>query len=164
MRTELDQPHHVTVGFVGEPGSRTFMLQAEDVHQRVTVVCEKAQVIGIADLLARLLAQVDDEPATDWDMGAMELREPIDPLWRVGNIQVGLDPTLGRFVLELDELRDDEDEPDVLHFSIDQDQARRLSAHGSEIAGQGRPRCELCGRPMARDGSHVCPSTNGHGH
>lgn len=163
MRIELDQPHHVTVGFVGEPGSRTFLLQAEDVHQRVTVVLEKLQVTGIADLLARLLAQVDDEPATDWDADAMALRTLLDPEWRVGNIQVGLDPTLGRFVFELEELADSDD-VDVLHFSIDQDQARRVSAHGSEIAGQGRATCELCGRPMAADGSHVCPSSNGHGH
>lgn len=163
MRIELDQPHHVTMGFIGEPGARTFLLQAEDQHQRLTVVCEKGQVIGIADLLARLLAQIEDEPATDWDEDAMEIRTPLDPEWRVGNIQVGLDPAQGRFVIELEELTEGDD-PDVLHFTIDQDQSRRLSAHGSEVAGQGRVKCELCGRPMARDGSHVCPSSNGHGH
>lgn len=163
MRIELDQPHHVTMGFVGEPGARTFLLQAEDVHQQVTVVCEKTQVIGIADLLAKLLAQVDDEPATDWDQTAMEIRTPFEPLWRVGNIQVGLDPALGRFVIDLEELAE-EGEPSSVVFSLDQDQTRRLSAQGSEVAGQGRARCELCGRPMARDGSHVCAATNGHGH
>lgn len=159
----LDQPHHVTAGFVGVPGDRTFFVQAEDAHQRVTVLVEKGQVGGIAELLSQLLARVDDEPATDWDRDAMELREPVEPRWRAGEIGAGIDPELGRFVLELTELVAEDEEGEVVRFSIDQDQARRLAAHAEEVIGQGRPVCQLCGRPTDPDGSHVCPSTNGHG-
>lgn len=159
----LDQPHHVTAGFVGVPGDRTFFVQAEDAHQRVTVLVEKGQVGGIAELLTQLLARVDDEPATDWDRDAMELREPVEPRWRAGEIGAGIDPELGRFVLELTELVAEDEEGEVVRFSIDQDQARRLAAHAEEVIGQGRPVCQLCGRPTDPDGSHVCPSTNGHG-
>lgn len=159
----LDQPHHVTAGYIGVPGSRTFYVQAEDAHQRVTVLLEKSQVAGIAELLQQLLARVNDRPATDWDRLAMNLREPVEPLWRVGEIGAGLDPQLGTFVLELHELVAEDDEGDLVRFSLDQDQARRLAAHAEEVIGEGRPVCELCGRPLDPDGSHVCPATNGHG-
>lgn len=162
---ELLEPHHVTAGYVGVPGDRTFFVQAEDVHQRVSLLVEKQQVAGLAELLTQLLARVDDEPATDWDRDAMELREPIDPRFRVGDVSVGVDPGRGRFLIDLAEFTpDDEQEPREVRIWADQDQARRLAAHAAEVVGEGRPTCELCGRPTALDGSHVCPATNGHGH
>ncbi|MFA9446954.1 DUF3090 family protein [Egicoccus sp. AB-alg6-2] len=168
---ELTDPHHVTVGTIGEPGNRTFFVQAQDERELVTLVLEKQQVAGIGDLLAQLLARVDDRPATDWDRAAMALREPIDPRWRAGELGVGVDDEGGAFVLEFTELLVVEDEseltdlpePREVRIWCNQDQARRLAAHADELVGQGRPRCQLCGRPMAADGTHVCPSTNGHG-
>lgn len=160
----LDTPHHVTAGTVGEPGNRTFLVQVEDTSHRVTVVAEKQQVAGIADLIARLLVRLDLAPATDWDEAAMALREPLDPAWRVGEIELALAADEGRVVVQLTGLDVDEDAPfDAIAFSMDTDQARRLAGHVDVLVDQGRPRCELCGRPMAADGSHVCPSTNGHG-
>lgn len=162
---ELDAPHHATADYVGEPGDRTFYLQVEDDHQRVTVLVEKAQVEGLAGLLAQLLARVEDEPATDWDRRAMALRDPVEPRWRAGQIGAGIDPENGRVVIEVHELvaEEDDEEGELVRFSLDQDQARRLAAHAEEVVEQGRPRCQLCGRPTEPDGSHVCPSTNGHG-
>lgn len=167
---ELLHPHHVTVGFTGVPGDRTFFLQAQDEEELVTVQLEKAQAAGIGELLGQLLARIGDAPVTDWDRAAMELREPVDPLWRVGGISLGVDPDEERFALEVEELllvdedpADDVPEPMELRIWLDRDLARRLAAHATEVVGQGRPRCELCGRPTEADGSHVCPSTNGHG-
>ena len=161
---ELTDPHLVTVGYTGVPGERTFYLQAADEVERVTLLLEKEQVAGIAELITQLLARLDDTPATDWDRDAMALSPPIDPRWRIGDISVGLDPEAGRFVLEFGELTaDDEDDPREVRLWTDRDQARRLAAHAMEIVGQGRPVCQLCGRPTELDGSHVCPATNGHG-
>ncbi|MFP4149475.1 MAG: DUF3090 family protein [Nitriliruptoraceae bacterium] len=165
MDAQLDVPHHVTVGFTGVPGARTFYLQAEDDTQRVSFVLEKNQVRGIGELLAQLLVRVDDAPATDWDRAAMVLRVPLEPRWRVGELSLGLDPDQVRFLLELEELilGDEEREANQARIWLDRDQARRLSAHAVEVVEQGRPTCELCGRPTELDGSHVCPATNGHG-
>jgi uncharacterized repeat protein (TIGR03847 family) len=174
---ELIDPHHVTAGYTGVPGDRTFFVQAADETEHVTVLVEKAQVGGLSGLLSQLLGRVDDTPATDWDRAAMDLRTPIEPRWRVGAVQVGLDPERGRFVLEFAEFDVEEEaageadpsaevgEPDPRELRIwaDQDQARRLAAHCAEVIGEGRPRCQLCGRPTDPDGRHVCPSTNGHG-
>lgn len=164
IESELTGPHHVTAGFTGQPGSRTFHLQAEDETVRFTVVLEKQQVAAIADLLGQLLARLDDTPASDWDRAAMALREPLEVRWRAGAIQVGLDPDSESFVLELEELttRDVED-PRELRIWLTRDQARRLAAHAAEIVTQGRPPCPLCGRPLLAEGRHVCPATNGHG-
>jgi uncharacterized repeat protein (TIGR03847 family) len=165
---ELTRPHRVTVGYTGTPGSRTFYLQAQDDTTQVTLQMEKAQVEGIGELLAQLLGRLDDGPATDWDRAAMELRPPIEARWRVGEMALGVDPDEQRFVLEVTEFDPDLD-PDgdrqarEARIWTDRDQARRLAAHAVEIVGEGRPRCELCGRPIEADGSHVCPATNGHG-
>lgn len=162
---ELDAPHHVTIGFTGVPGSRTFYLQAEDDAQRVSFVLEKGQARGIGELLAQLLARVEDTPVTDWDRAAMGLRVPIEPRWRVGELSLGLDPDQDRFLLELGELlvADEDREANEARVWLDRDQARRLAAHAVEVVDQGRPTCELCGRPTELDGRHVCPATNGHG-
>lgn len=165
IEAELPTPFHVTAGYTGMPGDRTFFVQAQDEHQLVTILVEKEQVAGLAELLARLLARVEDTPATDWDRDAMDLRTPIEPSWRAGEVSVGLDPDQGRFLLELTELvvEDEDREPWELRVWLDQDQARRLAAHAADVVGQGRPRCELCGRPTDPDGDHVCPAMNGHG-
>ena len=165
IEAELPQPFHVTAGYTGVPGERTFYIQAQDEHQLVTVLVEKGQVEGLGQLLAELLARVEDAPATDWDRDAMDLRPPVEPRWRAGEMSVGLDPDQSRFLVELTELLAEEEdrEPWEIRIWIDQDQARRLAAHAVEVVGQGRPRCELCGRPMGPGGDHVCPATNGHG-
>lgn len=164
--SDESRPYHVTAGYLGQPGDRTFFLQAQDDDALVSILCEKAQVDGLGDLLARVLDELDDTPATDWDRDLMELREPVQPRWRVGTIGVGVDTDEGRVVVELTEMVQedaDEDDAQVLRWWLDRDLARRLAAHCKEVVGEGRPTCELCGRPMRPDGAHTCPRTNGHG-
>ena len=164
MVVELTDPHHVTAGYTGVPGDRVFYFQAQDEHELLTLQMEKAQFAGLGELLGQLLHRVDDGPATDWDRDAMDLRRPIESAWRVGEMSLGLDPEVERFVLDLAEMPlEDVTEPREARVWFDRDQARRLAAHAGEVIGQGRPRCELCGRPTDLDGTHVCPSTNGHG-
>lgn len=164
--SEDTRPFHVTSGYLGQPGDRTFFLQAQDDGALVSLLCEKVQVDGLGDLLARVLAELDDTPATDWDRDLMSLREPVQPRWRIGTIGVGVDTDEGQVVVELTELvgeEGDEGEAEVLRWWLDRDLARRLAAHCKEVVGEGRPTCELCGRPTQVDGSHTCPRTNGHG-
>lgn len=162
MDLELSSPDHVTADFVGEPGDRTFYVQAIEDAESVAVLVEKSQVAGLADLLTRLLAQVDAAPQPIWDIEEMRLREPVTPRWRAGAIAVGIDPQLGRFVLELTELVADEElEPEEVRIWLDEGQARVLAAHARWSVEQGRPTCRLCGLPMDEDG-HVCPRSNGH--
>lgn len=164
MDLEFDDPKRVTVGYLGQPGDRTFLLEVEDDVRRAQFHLEKAQVAGLGDLVAQLLARLDDRPASDWDREAMSLEPPFRPVWRVAGIAVGLDRDTGRFHVELTEMvPEDGDEARTARIAMDRDQARRFAAHAAAIVSEGRPRCRLCSRPVESDGSHVCPATNGHG-
>ena len=164
MDLEFDDPKRVTVGYLGVPGDRTFLLEVEDDTHRVQFLLEKSQVAGLGDLVAQLLVRLDDRPASDWDRDAMSLEPPFRPIWRVGAIAVGLDRETGRFHVELTEFVPEGDvEPRTGRIAMDRDQARRLAAHAATIVGEGRERCRRCSRPIEPDGRHVCPATNGHG-
>lgn len=159
---ELAAPHHVTVGYVGRPGERTFFLQAQDEGLLVSFKLEKVQVQGIADLVAQLLAQLGDGPATDWDRALMALRDPVEARWDAGELALGFDEERGRFLLEVAERGEDEHRAQA-RLWFDRDQARRLAAEAAAILAEGRPLCQLCGRPLQPGRDHVCPATNGHG-
>lgn len=159
---EFHEPHHLTVGYVGAPGARTFLLQVEDHETRLTVQLEKAQVSGVAELLAKLLARIGDAPAADVDAAAMELLPPLEPTWRVREVSVGVDDDQEVLLLELAGVGATDDAA-AARIWFRRETAGRLAAHAARIVAEGRPRCRLCGRPTEPDGGHVCPSTNGHG-
>lgn len=164
MELEFDDPKRVTVGYLGVPGDRTFLLEVEDDVHRAQFQLEKVQVAGLGDLVTQLLARLDDRPSADWDRDAMSLEPPFRPIWRVGGIAVGLDTDSARLLVELTEFVPEGDtEPRSARISMDRDQARRFAAHAVSIVGEGRARCRLCSRPIEVDGGHVCPGTNGHG-
>jgi len=164
MELEFDDPKRVTVGYLGVPGDRTFLLEVEDDVHRAQFHLEKAQVSGLGDLITQLLARLDDQPPSDWGRDAMSLEPPFRPIWRVGGIAVGLDQDSGRFQVELTEfVPEDDTVPRSARIGMDRDQARRFAAQAAAIVGEGRERCRLCSRPVEVDGTHVCPATNGHG-
>lgn len=162
MDIELSQPDHVTADYVGEPGERVFYIQASEASDTVSVLVEKAQVAGLAGLIADVLADVGTAPAEAWDIPAMRLREPVTPRWRAGTIGVGIEPQLGRFLLEIGEFvpEDDDRVPERVRLWLTEEQARTLAAHAAWSVAQGRPLCQLCGLPEDPEG-HLCPRSNG---
>ncbi len=159
---EFSEPEHVTADFVGKPGRRTFYVQVMEQGELVSLLLEKQQVAALAEVLERLLDDVGNSPPNVWDVASMRLRDPLVPRWRGGAIAVGIDPQLGRFLVEISEfVPDDEDRPaEEVRIWLDEDRAAVLAAHASWAVEQGRPVCDLCGLPMDPDG-HVCPRTNG---
>ncbi len=162
MDIELSAPEHVTADFLGEAGQRTFYLQASEQAETVSILLEKAQVAGIAQVLTELLAGVGAEPVSSWDIESMRLRMPVTPRWRAGAVAVGLEPELGRFLIEVTELvpEDENREPEQVRIWISEDQARVVAAHAAWSVAQGRPTCQLCGLPID-PGGHHCPRLNG---
>ena len=55
----FDPPERFVAGTVGEPGDRTFFLQARDGGRVVSVVLEKVQVAVLAERLGDLLDELD---------------------------------------------------------------------------------------------------------
>ena len=61
---EFDPPERFVVGTVGEPGQRTFFLQARAGARMVSVALEKQQVAALAERVDELLDQVLDEASS----------------------------------------------------------------------------------------------------
>ena len=55
----FDPPERFVAGTVGQPGDRTFFLQARDGPRVVSIVLEKVQVAVLADRLGDLLSELE---------------------------------------------------------------------------------------------------------
>jgi uncharacterized repeat protein (TIGR03847 family) len=174
-----DPPERFVAGTVGQPGERTFYLQASGQGRVTSVALEKVQVSRLAERLDELL---DEELRSSGDSSVpaaapVSLADdaPLDlPLleeFRVGVIALAWDAEDERVVIEAQEesetpveyLADDvpEDGPGVLRVRITAAAARAFSQRALQIVSQGRPPCPLCGLPLDATG-HVCPRQNGH--
>ena len=174
-----DMPERFVAGTVGQPGDRTFFLQARAGRRVTSVGLEKFQVTLLAERLEELLDEVlrqggaaavpavapmelqDDEP----------LEQPIEEEFRVGTMALAWDPEDERVVIEAQEVTEGEDEETevgsddpavvVLRVRITAGQARAFAQRALKIVAAGRPPCPLCGLPLDAQG-HVCPRQNGH--
>ena len=181
----FDPPERFVAGTVGEPGERTFFLQARDGGRVVSVVLEKVQVAVLADRLNRLLDELDQRGVTvvtpllaDTTPDAEPLDEPIVEAFRAGTLTLGWDGSSDRVLVEAraqteeqdeDEageaevLLDDEaeDGPDVFRVLLTAPAARAFVERAVRVIASGRPPCPLCGQPLDPQG-HICPRRNGH--
>ena len=96
----FDPPERFVAGTVGEPGDRTFFLQARDGGRVVSIVLEKVQVAVLADRLGELLAELErrgvdtvseirDGPGGDVDVEPLD--EPLNEAFRAGSLTLGWD-------------------------------------------------------------------------
>jgi uncharacterized repeat protein (TIGR03847 family) len=112
----FDQPDRFVCGAVGQPGQRTFFLQAAKGDRVVTVGLEKAQVAVLAERIAMLLLALRQggvKVGEEVTPGQPTLDEPVVEQFRVGTITLGWDADRERVVIEARELTaDDEDEVD----------------------------------------------------
>jgi uncharacterized repeat protein (TIGR03847 family) len=182
----FDPPERFVAGTVGQPGDRTFFLQARDGVRVVSVVLEKVQVAVLADRLGELLSELERrgieaaeaadaaERATSSAVDTGPLDEPLNEAFRAGSLTLGWDGDAERVLVEAraqsedgeeidpDEDDDeDEDGPDLLRVRMTADAARSFVARATRIVGAGRPPCPLCGAPLDPQG-HICPRRNGH--
>ena len=163
---ELDPVDWITAGAVGAPGQRTFYIQARRGAELVTLVCEKEQVRVLARLAQELLARVDVAVTPDdLDEAGQQLVESVDPAWRAGSLSIGMTEDGERFMLEAEELTEEEGaEAGSARFWMNRDQLIAMAAHAAYAVEAGaRETCRLCNRPIDPVEGHVCPSMNGHG-
>jgi uncharacterized repeat protein (TIGR03847 family) len=161
----------ITADAVGEPGERTFYLQARHGDRTVTLIVEKQQVQLLAASVLELLADLELETSQGPPDDQLALEDPVEPRWRAGRLSIGFDQEQGLFVLEVEEYRpeaeDDDpaplplDEPEMIRLWATREQMFALSRYGAAAADRGRPTCQYCGNPMDPEG-HACPAMNGH--
>lgn len=162
---DLGEVSRITVGAVGPPGRRAFFVQASTSFDHVTVLVEKEQVAVLARAVIQLLASLPETPeGAEPSDDDLELREPLDPAWRAGEMSISYDENVDRVGLELRELLDedaDEAEQGSARFIATRAQCRGLAGHALSVVNAGRPRCQLCGAPIEGE-HHFCVSLNGH--
>lgn len=166
----FDEPDRFIAGTMGEPGDRSFYLQARKGGALVSVAIEKVQVAALAQRLDDLLDAVE-APAETATVDDGVLEEPVVELFRVGAMALAWDPGSESIVIEAQtptedgeyvELPDEVDEgPDLLRVRIDAAQARSFVRRAEALVASGRPACPFCGQPLDPQG-HFCPRGNGH--
>ena len=182
----FDPPERFVAGTVGEPGARTFFLQARAGARVVSVALEKQQVAALAVRVDELLDEVMNEASTTAVIPAVAPvgladEEPLDlPIaeeFRAGTMTLSWDPQAERVVIEVfpvgeeligvseaedaEERQPDEAEPtEVFVVRIDAGHARAFVQRAERVLGAGRPDCPFCGQPIDPDG-HLCVRANG---
>lgn len=177
-----DPPERFIAGTVGEPGQRTFFLQAALGGRTTSVALEKEQVAVLAERMEELLDEVLKRTGGTAQVPAVApvdlvddgpLSQPIDEEFRVGALTLAWDGDTERVVIEaharaeteeeqveaLDEEADDG--PPMLRVRITGAMARAFAKRAQLVVSAGRPPCPFCGLPVDAEG-HLCPRMNGH--
>lgn len=172
----FDNPARFIAGTVGEPGDRTFFLQARDGLRLISVALEKEQVNLLGDRLNELLDQVSIAEGIDTtEFGPADLEpldNPIDEEFRVGTLALGWNSRSQQVIVEahaqtesfeeVPDLEEDSlDGPDVLRVRMDSMSARAFARRALSVVAAGRPPCPLCDNPLDPRG-HICPRANGY--
>ena len=173
----FDPAARFVVGTVGEPGERSFFLQARSGNRLTSVLLEKAQVIAIAErleILLRELRRVDPalviERLTPDDQ---PLETPIMEEFRVGLVSLSWLSDREMVSIELQAVNenapdseevfadDDSDAPDLLRVILTPSQTDAFVKRAAVVVNAGRPPCPFCGLALDPKG-HVCPRANGY--
>ena len=104
-----DAPDRFVAGTVGQPGERSFFLQAREGNRITSVACEKQQVSVLAEHLDKVLDEVVRRsageiavpPASATARDVDPLDAPITEEFRVGTMTIAWDPSIDRIVIEL---------------------------------------------------------------
>jgi uncharacterized repeat protein (TIGR03847 family) len=181
----FEDPDRFVAGAIGQPGSRTFFLQAREGSRITTVALEKVQVAVLAERLAHLLAEVRSrganvpETADEDEIDRAPLDEPLQEAFRVGTMAItwdGDDETIvveARELLESDaeeeetaegaEEDEDDEEADRVRVTLSPKRVLAFAARALEVVAAGRPPCPFCGQPLNPEG-HICTRRNGYMH
>jgi uncharacterized repeat protein (TIGR03847 family) len=179
----FDPPDRFVAGTVGQPGERTFYLQASGSGQLVSVALEKLQVSALAERLDELLDEVRRRQGADSAVPAVAppqledvapLDTPIDEEFRVGTLALAWDDDDALVIIEAQSVQDTDDESesgpsdietdaDMLRVRLSPAVARAFAKRALRVVAAGRPPCPLCGNPLDPEG-HICPRQNGHLH
>jgi uncharacterized repeat protein (TIGR03847 family) len=180
---EYDLPERFVAGTTGQPGGRTFFLQARAGVRVTTVQLEKQQVSVLAERVDELLDEVLRRTAGSIVVPALTpvdaedsepLDTPIEEEFRVGTMSLAWDGDSERVVIECfeagenigeddDELPDADDDAEgaVLRVSLGGAAARAFAKRALAVVSAGRPPCPFCSNPLDPEG-HVCPRSNGY--
>jgi uncharacterized repeat protein (TIGR03847 family) len=174
----FDPVERFVAGTVGQPGERTFIIQARHGARLISVSCEKSQVQALADRLTYMLREIKQSDPTIAIVRLARddspLETPIEEEFRVGIIGLAFDDSRQMIQIDLQAVSEnDQEEPDFIDvddLSGDQDILRvvispsvadQFSKRALSVVSAGRQPCPFCGGPIDLRG-HLCPRANGY--
>ncbi|RMG86867.1 MAG: DUF3090 family protein [Chloroflexi bacterium] len=148
-RTEIDlnPVDFITIDTIGPKGKRVFYLQAGKDGQLVSFVIEKEQAWALGEAIKELVDDLDARfnETTEVDISKMDmnLREPIEPLFRISQMGLGFDEERQMVVLVAQELvirdgAEEAEEPGVVRMWCTREQMRALAEQALETVKSGR--------------------------
>jgi len=146
---EFNPVTRITVGVVGRPGRRHFFLQASQSSRVITLKLEKEQVLALAKAIDELLKNLEQQEiqrtsdAKVPPLSDLQLEEPIEPAFVIGEMSLGFDEHTKLIVLITQGAAAEEEEPRMARFWASPEQMRDVSRVAKDIVAQGRPICPL---------------------
>jgi uncharacterized repeat protein (TIGR03847 family) len=160
---ELSHADFITIDTIGPPGQRTFYLQAAQDEMLITLIIEKEQAAAIAVAIGGALQQLD-VAEEESDLSDLDLIPPIQPLFRVGKLELGYDQERDMLVIALEELVAEEEQGSRVRIWARHEQMAALARKAAIAVAAGRPICPLCDEVLEPDEAHVCVRDNGRKH
>jgi len=181
----FDAPDRFVAGTIGEPGHRTFYLQAKQGRRLTTLLCEKQQVAVLADHMERILDElarlsegrlrIPPALSTPGDLGPLDA--PVQQDFRVGTIAIAWDGDIDGVLVEMQSAEQEGEDSDtgdplaadaegttperIVSVRLRPAQAREFIARSRRLVAAGRPACPFCSQPIDPEG-HICPRANGY--
>ena len=174
----FDPVERFVAGTIGQPGERTFFIQARTGGRLISVSLEKTQVQALSERLTFMIREIkqsdptiviqrltrDDEP----------LETPIEEEFRIGVIGIAFDASRELIQIDLQAVSEgDEEEPefidvddltgdqDIMRVLISPSMADQFAKRAMSVVSAGRLPCPFCGGPIDLRG-HLCPRANGY--
>src|SRR5215212_2300706 len=123
---DFDPPDRFIAGTVGQPGNRTFFLQARRAGQVVSVVLEKVQVAVLAERLGVLLDELETRGIAPSGNAVVTdsapLDEPISETFRATTLTLGWDGDTEQILVEARAGGEDDDDVEAVDDDDDADE------------------------------------------
>ena len=174
----FDPVERFVTGTVGQPGERTFFIQARTGSRLISVSLEKTQVQALAERLTYMIREIKQSDPTfviqrlTRDDGPLET--PIEEEFRIGVIGIAFDASRELIQIDLQAVSEgDEEEPefidvddltgdqDIMRVLISPSMAEQFAKRAMSVVSAGRLPCPFCGGPIDMRG-HLCPRANGY--
>jgi uncharacterized repeat protein (TIGR03847 family) len=167
---ELNPVDFVTIGTIGPKGQRVFHLQAGQDKRLISFTIEKEQAWALSEAIKELLDDIDERDNTttvvDFSNLDMDLREPIEPMFRIAQMGLAYEADDNMVILiaqefsppndddddvfddddDLSFLNDDGIEPNIVRMWCTREQIHALSLHAIDTVKSGRPDAKQNGR------------------
>ncbi len=174
----FDPVERFVTGTVGQPGERTFFIQARTGSRLISVSLEKTQVQALSERLTYMIREIKQSDPTiviqRLTRDDAPLETPIEEEFRIGVIGIAFDASRELIQIDLQAVSEgDEEEPefidvddltgdqDIMRVLISPSMADRFAKRAMSVVSAGRLPCPFCGGPIDMRG-HLCPRANGY--